>query len=339
MSLSRRSASSPRALLYQINGGQLRGFTNLLINPYGRFNQRAPATNADNTYGHDRWVALTQTDTIAVATLTDLENGMPRAWKITQSQVAAQRMGYAQWIEGANCKHLRGNSVTLSGRIRYSLNAAVRYAVCEWTGTEDTLSTARDPVNDWTSGTYTTGNFFKSTTFNVLGVGAITPSASIITDLVPLTVAVGSSANNLLVFFWTEGTAAQNAVLAAAPQLEVGTVASTREIRPVGIEFLLCQRYCFQTDGIDKYPGQCYSGTLCDAVVTYPVTMRAAPSLTVVTNGSVQTAAGGSQAVTWGSTALGTDSSTLRGTAASGLAAGNATLTTASAQFLFDADL
>jgi len=220
---------------------------NLLINPDGRFNQRAPATNADNTYGHDRWLALTQTSTIAVSTVVDAENGTPRMWRLTQSQATAQRMGYAQWIEGANCKHLRGKSVTLSGRIKFSLNAAVRYAICEWTGTEDTLSTARDPVNDWTNGTFTGGNFFKNTTFNILATGSITPSAATLTNLVALTATIGNSANNLLVFIWTEGTAAQNATLDGSLQLEIGAAASPREIRPAGAEFALCNRYFSKT--------------------------------------------------------------------------------------------
>jgi hypothetical protein len=66
------------SVLTSVNGGQIAGFRNLLINPYGRFNQRAPVSNADDTYGHDRWYALTQTGAIAVSTVNDAENGTPR---------------------------------------------------------------------------------------------------------------------------------------------------------------------------------------------------------------------------------------------------------------------
>lgn len=47
----------------------------------------------------------------------------------------------------------------------------------------------------------------------VTGVSATTPSAATWTDMSPLTVTVGSSCNNLIVFIWTEGTAAQNVTL------------------------------------------------------------------------------------------------------------------------------
>lgn len=230
--------------------GLAAGYVNKLINPDGRINQRGPSTNTDNTYGHDGWVVLTQTAAIAVNTQVNLEDGLPRVWRLTQSQATAQRMGYVQWIEGQSIRHLRGKNVTLSGRIRYSLNAAVRYAVCEWTGTEDTPGAARDIVNSWTNGTFTAGQFFKSTTFNVLGVGTITPAANTLTDLTSLTVAVGSSMTNLVVFIWTEGTAAQNHTLDAAIQLEVGSFASDREVRSMQSELDLCERYFEKSEAL-----------------------------------------------------------------------------------------
>jgi len=230
-----------------IAGGQLAGFRNLLINPHGRINQRAVAAAGltNNTYGHDQWIGLTQSAGITPSTVSDAENGTPRMWRLSQANVTAQRMGYVQWIEGANCKYLRGKQVTLSGRINFSLNAAVRYAICEWTGTEDTPAGARDIVNSWTNATFTTGQFFKSATFNVLAVGSITPAAATLTDLTALTATVGNSANNLIVFIWTEGAAAQNATLAGALQLEQGAVATAREFLPYSTELTLCQRYCY----------------------------------------------------------------------------------------------
>lgn len=254
------------SVLASINGGQVAGFRNLLINADGRINQRAPTSNANNTYGHDRWYALTQTSTVAVSTVADAENGTPSMWRLTQSQATAQRMGYAQVIKGANCKYLRGKSVTLSGRINFSLNAAVRYAILEWTGTEDTVT--RDVVNSWTSGTYTTGNFFKSTTTNVLVVGAITPAAATLTDLTALTATVGSSANNLIVFVWTEGTAAQNATLDAAPQIEQGGVATAREFMPIALLKQSCGVFYEKSYGDGVVPGaSTFSGM---AAITAP---------------------------------------------------------------------
>ena len=120
-------------------------------------------------------------------------------------------MGYAQIIEGANCKHLRGKPVTLSGRFRYSNNAAVRVAIIEWTGTEDAVTF--DVVNSWTNGTFTAGQFFNSTSTTISGTQNQTPAAATLTDLTPLTVTLGSLFNNLIIFMWTEGTAAPNSTL------------------------------------------------------------------------------------------------------------------------------
>jgi|GEM_PF-2397399 len=268
------------AVLTMVNGGQIAGFRNLLINPYGRLNQRAAASNANNTYGHDRWLALTQTGTIAVSTVSDAENGTPRMWRLTQSQASAQRMGYAQWIEGLNCKHLRGKQVTLAGRINFSVNAAVRYAICEWTGTEDTPGAARDIVNSWTNATFTAGQFFKSTTFNVLAVGSITPAAATLTDLPAITATVGNSANNLVVFIWTEGVAAQNATLDGATQLEVGANASQREHRHLSLEEQLCKRYC-RSYGNGTAFEHFWSGYASAATTAYGV-IRWNPSMRIV---------------------------------------------------------
>ena len=274
-----------------LGGGPLGNFRNLLINPYGRVNQRAPATNADDTYGHDRWYALTQTNTIAVSTVSDAENGTPRMWRLTQSQASAQRMGYAQIIEGANCKHLRGKAVTLGGRIKFSLNAAVRYAILEWTGTEDAVTS--DVVNSWTNGTFTAGQFFNSTTLTVTAVGTLTPAAATLTDLTALTTTLGSSFNNLIIFIWTEGTAAQNATLDGALQFEQGSVVTQREVRSITVEIEKCQRYYWKM-GPSSYPYFTGYTSVNGQGITHnlptPVTMRAAPTGAV---GGTFTLAGG----------------------------------------------
>ena len=267
---------------------------NLLINPHGRVNQRQPASNADDTYGHDRWVALTQTGTIAVSTLADVEDGTPSMMRLTQSQASAQRMGYAQIIEGANCKHLRGKAVVLGGRLRYSSAAAVRYAILEWTGTEDVVTS--DVVNSWTNGTFTAGNFFLASNLTVRAVGSLTPAAATLADLTALTAALGSAFNNLIVLVWTEGTAAQNATLDLSLQFERGTVPPGREFRPIGIEQALCQRYYEKSYDPNVAPGTSTSAPGGDYSVVpsntiantqsygkkgFRTTKRAAPTVTI----------------------------------------------------------
>lgn len=218
------------------------GFDNRLINGCFRLNQRAPATNADDTYAHDRWYALTQTGTIAVSTLTDVEDTTPFMARLTQSQASAQRMGYAQIIEGKNCKHLRGQAVTLSFRSRLSSSANIRYAVLEWTGTEDSVTS--DVVLDWTSSTYTANNFFLAASLTISGVSSYAMTANTLATPDKLTVTLGSSFNNLIVFVWTEGTAAQNVTLDIGKvKLEPGSAASRFLYRAIQIERCLCERH------------------------------------------------------------------------------------------------
>ena len=229
-----------------------------LINGDGQVNQAvAGAGIADGAYGHDQWVALTQTGAIAVSTLTDVEDGLPSMIRLTQSQATAQRMGYIQPLEASRVKRLRGKLVTMVMRLRNSTGAAIRYAVVEHTGPADTLT--NDIVNDWTSGTYMTGNFFASQSGNITvrAVGSVTPAASTLMDAT-LQTTLGSTFNNLYVFVWTEGAAAQNATLDLAVNLRRGNATTPVAMRPFQDELTLCQRYYEKTYPLGDAPGTAY---------------------------------------------------------------------------------
>jgi len=171
---------------------------------------------SDDTYsGADLWYVLTQTASVQNARVAGDTNS-DFAARLKQNQASAQRMGYTQILEGIVTKTYRSKSVRFQARVNISNSQAVRVAIVEWTGTED--APISDIVNDWTSGTYTTGNFFISTTTTVTAVAAVTPGAATWTDI-SVTGTVSSSANNIIVFIWTEGTAAQNVTLDIA---EVG---------------------------------------------------------------------------------------------------------------------
>lgn len=258
------------------------GQINRLINGQFAINQRAPTTNADDTYAHDRWYALTQTGTIAVSTVNNAENGTPFMARLTQSQAVAQRMGYAQIIEGINCRDLRGKTVTFRfGRTRLSTSANIRIAVLEWTGTQDAVTS--DVVLDWTSGTYTAGNFFLASNLTVSGVVQQALTANTLTDGSSVTVTLGSSFNNLIVFAWTEGTVAQNVTLdLAKAQIENGSFATAFEQRSYGLELSLCQRYYVRIKPTGSSDVLCvgFNGStgLTNYYVPFPVQMRTGPS-------------------------------------------------------------
>lgn len=230
------------------------GMKNRLINGAFDINQRLVTAPADDAYVHDRWYVLTQSNPITVGTQTNPENGQANCIRLTQSNASAQRMGLAQIIESVNCIDLRALVLSLSGRLRCSSSQALRWAVLEWTGTANTVTS--DVVNDWTSTTYTASNFFIASTA-VVAMGSLTPTANTWT---PITETVGvptSSMNNLIVFVWTEGTAAQNVTLdIGLMQLEAGGVATPFERRTFAAEVALCQRYYEKSFALTAAPAQ-----------------------------------------------------------------------------------
>jgi hypothetical protein len=268
---------------------------NRLINGGFAIDQRVNSATScsDDTYCLDRWYTLTQTAAVNVSQQALQEVGQPFNIRLSQAQASAQRMGVAQIVEAANSQDLRSASIALSARIRCSSSQAIRYAILEWTGTADAVTS--DVVLSWTSGTYTAGNFFLAANLTVTAVGSITPSANTWTAITTLTGTCGASVNNLIAFFWTEGTAAQNITLDIGKvQLEAGTGASAFAQIPISMELAACQRYFCKSFAQGTAPANIASvvGALVFAQTTaasnsgaygpfrFPVVMRAAPTVT-----------------------------------------------------------
>lgn len=257
--------------------GQMIG-KNLLINPSGEIYQRAIAATANDTYFADCWYALTQTGTVLPSQLAEPEDGFNAGVRLTQSQVTAQRFGYAQIIEGKKCKHLRGGSATFIPRIRVSTSQAIRYAILGWTGTEDTVTS--NVVLNWASASYTAGGFFLAANVSVLAVGTQTPTANTWTSLAALTATMGSTFKNVIIMVWTDGTAAQNFTLDFDfHQLEKGVFATTFERKDIHQIDRECQRYYPKL--MDYYDGtlvQFGSSTVAYAKFRMQVPPRVAPT-------------------------------------------------------------
>lgn len=296
------------------------GFRNLLVNGQFDVNQRQLTSVADGAYCLDRWYALTNTGNVTIAQQTLQTDGIKTNIRLTQPDVTAKRLGLAQCVEAADAQPLRGSSVVLSARVRVSTSQAIRYAILSHTGTADSVT--RDVVNDWTSGSYTAGNFFIAANLTVQAVGSITPNASTWTAITALTATLSSSAQNLFVIFWTETTAAQNFNLDIANvQLERGSSATNFEYLPIAQTVLRCQRFFCKTHNLDVAPttitpaGQL--GWFASAPSTlyffnwqYPTAMRAVPTLTWYnpangTAGQIRDASGPADITTNGANGLG----------------------------------
>lgn len=184
---------------------------NMIINGGMQVNQRVVTTGAaDDIYINDRFYILTETSTITISQLSNPANGVPSAVRLTQAQAGSQRMGVAQIVESINCRDARGQALASNWWVTSSTSQNIKYAILEWPGTADAVTS--DVVNNWSSGTYTPGNFFIGTV-NVLQVGTVAVTAATPAVLPAITASAGSSMNNIIVFIWTESTCAQNVTL------------------------------------------------------------------------------------------------------------------------------
>ena len=224
---------------------------NRIINGSFRINQRGSTSIANDTYCFDRWYALTQTAAITVGAQTNIESGWASAIRMTQSQASAQRMGIAQIVESVDCADLRAAAVTLAARVRISASGqTVRYAILEWTGTADSVTS--DVVNSgqWGNPTFTAGNFFIGTDLTVTAVGSTALTANAATAI-SLTGTISGSANNLIFFIWTEGAQAQNVTLDLGNvQAARGNYVGSFEPRHIADEIDLSYRYYYKLSGV-----------------------------------------------------------------------------------------
>ena len=274
---------------------------NVLINPDGFINQRVAGSGiADDTYHVDRWYALTQTAALDVSQLSNVADGTPSMIRLTQPNATAQRIGSAQIVESNVSRSFRGSAAVLSGKVRMSAAATVRYAILAWTGTADSVTS--DVVNSWTSGTYTTGNFFVSSSMSLVAEGNKALSANTLTDF-SVTGTVSSSCNNLIVLIWSSATMAQNATLDFRGKLEVGSSATAFKTPEQAVEQARCSRY-YQIISPSGNSGAAVGYRLSTAYVNAAAQflksdMRATPTITHSSPSWVAAAPGANNEVTF----------------------------------------
>ena len=152
----------------------------------------------------DRWYSLIQGAGATVSQGAAI-GASRKSMKLTAGGTT-NRYGGAQIFDAKKSHALRGQTVIAQVKIKPTNNAGsgsrdYRIAILEWTGTAN--SPVKDVVNDWTSGAYTTGNFFKSTTLTLVGT-AVETIAHGTEAIISVSGAVSASCNNLIVFVWVE---------------------------------------------------------------------------------------------------------------------------------------
>ena len=262
--------------------GDTYAWRNRLIN--GDFNvwQRGvgPASFADDEYCADRWYVLSETGNV---TATQIAGSTRRYRAQIVNPGGSQRIGIVQIIEGANCQDLHGQDVTLSMRLQSNAAETMNYAILEWTGTEDAVTS--DIVATWASTPTWVANVAVAGSIGSTALAAFTP-----TD-VSVTATLGSSFTNLIVFVWTAAAVISNTqLLIEAAQLEEGPYATSFETRSVGAELAMCKRYFerFTTDAASEpLPGSVGRAiTATEGRIPFGYTeKRVAPSISSTTDG------------------------------------------------------
>lgn len=210
------------------------------------------ATMNDDTYdAPDRWYSLLQG---SGATIQRVSAEHAQYAARLNSGGTTNRFGIAQIVESHQAMPMRGREITFQCGAYANKNAGsgtivIRAALLAWTGSADSVTS--DVVNDWTSGTFTTGNFFNSTSLSLIATDSVTVAHNT-DDLIILHGTVPTGATNLIVMVWTEDVPAHASdyIRIEGCDLFPGRGARHWTERPVAEERLLCGRYYEAKRGI-----------------------------------------------------------------------------------------
>ena len=262
----------------------LQPMRNIVVNGDGLLQNGASGAVGDDVYGlHDRWYVLSQSGNVTPSTISDVANGIPQMIRLTNSHGSSQRFGYAQIVPSDMARRFRGKRLTAGLTARRSgTNNGFRVSILSWSGTPDALTS--DIVNDWTSATFTVGNFFTNPAgLSVLMVAALSATnVDTIYDLTSSTFVadVPSDCNNL-VFFVHNANTTSGVATDFRLQIEEGLQVSPFDLRAPQLERMLVRRR------IQRKTVNSINGTIFVPLDE----MAAAPTVTIVSGaGSVANA-------------------------------------------------
>ncbi len=269
------SASAPAGILpfnYLVNPG-FRHWARNTIDP------TAALTTADGGYGTTCWYTLANNTTVTQQRVAGTT--APYALKLNTPSGSVDMWGCAQIVANDLTYSLRGKTVIFQVRVKRSEAKKIRIALLEWTGTAD--APTKDVVNNWSSTTYTTGNFFISSNVTVIGTASTGTMSADTYNLVSVSGTVSSSANNLYVVIWSENAlSGTQSLTLECPGLFEGSSTQTWAEGPQS-ELTNPLRYAYGLhNGLAKHRYGYKNGTqyLEGFILAHPVPMRSAPTLT-----------------------------------------------------------
>jgi len=302
------TAANARVNLGVDNYGMLK---NRIINGAMVIDQRNAGASVTLTSGGvfpvDRWLGFEDTDGVMTAQQdSSAPAGFVNSIKFTTTTVdsslsASQFSCFRQGIEGFNIADLNwgtanAKTITISFWVRSSLTGTFAGSLRNDGGARSYVFTYTiSAANTWEQKTVTIAGDTSGTWLTNNGAG-IYLTFDLGTGSSFQTTAGSWTAGN----FWSTSGAVPvigtlNATLfITGVQLEVGTQATSFEYRQYQQELALCQRYCYMislTASGDFGVGACTAGGV-QAYVPFPVTMRAAPTVTFSTAGNFSIADG-----------------------------------------------
>ena len=286
------------------------GFRNRIINGDMRIDQRnagASVTAGAGTYTLDRWQAYSsqaskftvQQNAGSVTPPSGFTNYLG-VTSLAATTVGSDLYRISQAVEGYNIADFAwgtgaGKTVTLSFWVYSSLTG--NFSIC----LQNSANTRAYPAlyniasaNTWTyisliippetSGAWTSNN----------GIGVLIQWGLGISAAGSTTAGAWASGN------YNGATGAVNTVATAGAtfyitgvQLEVGGVATPFERRNFGVEFVMCQRYCYRTTvappatyGYFNCTPVCDTATTAQGTIQFPVPMRSSSGMTLTTTGT-----------------------------------------------------
>jgi hypothetical protein len=279
------------------NTQQSLGFKNRIINGAMMIDQRNAGASVpanDGTFAIDRFKFNMQNNSTGTGQQSTtapagFKNSLVYTSSAATSVGASDTYGIIHDIEGLNCADLAWGTadaatVTLSFKVRSSLtgtfggvlknSAANRvYPFTYSISSANTWTNISITIAGDTSGTWLTTNGIGIRVVFGLGNGSsvsATAGAWTAGNYWSATGAVQVVATNGATFYIT------------GVQLEKGSTATSFDYRPYGTELALCQRYCYKAmSGNQKGIGtfNFASSTYIEGYITFPVTMRATPTL------------------------------------------------------------
>ena len=225
--------------------------------------------NDDASYLVDKWALLSDGDDVVDVRLLNTTPPTGTPWYM-RSLVATinKKWGYIQILEARMTQQILrdGTSSKVSLQFKLRTNTGnvienVRAAVIGWTGTADlpTLdcisawnASGSNPtlIADWNSGGPGADGYYN-TPVNI----SVTVDAWA-THTIENIAVDEAGIENLAVLIWVDDDDASlgDELFITDVQLEIGEVANRFASRPIGVEMLLCQRYCWSSLSRDTQP-------------------------------------------------------------------------------------